>query len=78
MVRSGDRRQCGDSIIRTWRSGLDRDQKWFFQGFPYYHICQDIGKTQLWCENIMKIAMKRIESNDHVFKKNVTSNGEED
>lgn len=39
-------------------------------------LCQDIGKTQLWCENIMKIAIKRIESNDHVFKKNVIRNRE--
>lgn len=34
-------------------------------------LCSDIEKTQLWCENILKLAMKRIESNDNVFKKNV-------
>ena len=34
-------------------------------------LCSDIEKTQLWCENILKLAMKRIESNDNIFKKNV-------
>ena len=34
-------------------------------------LCSDIGKTQLWCENILKLAMKRIEDNDRIFKKNV-------
>lgn len=34
-------------------------------------LCSDIGKTQLWCENILSLAMQRIESNDNVFKKNV-------
>lgn len=34
-------------------------------------LCSDIEKTQLWCENILKLAMKRIENNDNVFKKNV-------
>ncbi|MDE6596366.1 MAG: hypothetical protein K2K44_10205 [Oscillospiraceae bacterium] len=34
-------------------------------------LCSDVEKTQLWCENILKLAMKRIESNDNIFKKNV-------
>ncbi|MDE6595193.1 MAG: hypothetical protein K2K44_04205 [Oscillospiraceae bacterium] len=34
-------------------------------------LCSDIEKTQSWCENILKLAMKRIESNDNIFKKNV-------
>ncbi|MDE7362698.1 MAG: hypothetical protein K2N38_12285 [Oscillospiraceae bacterium] len=34
-------------------------------------LCSDIEKTQLWCENILMLAMKRIESNDNIFKKNV-------
>ncbi len=34
-------------------------------------LCADVIKTQLWCENILGLAMKRIESNDNVFKKNV-------
>ncbi len=34
-------------------------------------LCSDVEKTQLWCENILKSAQKRIESNDNVFKKNV-------
>lgn len=34
-------------------------------------LCSDVIKTQLWCENILDIAMKRIERNDNVFKKNV-------
>lgn len=34
-------------------------------------LCSDTEKTQLWCENILKLAMKRIESNDNIFKKNV-------
>lgn len=34
-------------------------------------LCSDIEKTQIWCENILKSALKRIESNDNIFKKNV-------
>ncbi|MCX4256713.1 MAG: hypothetical protein OSJ54_07275 [Oscillospiraceae bacterium] len=34
-------------------------------------LCYDIEKTQLWGENILRLAMKRIKSNDNVFKKNV-------
>lgn len=34
-------------------------------------LCSDTKKTQQWCENILKLAMKRIENNDHIFKKNV-------
>ena len=34
-------------------------------------LCSDIEKTQLWCENILRLAMKRIESSDNIFKKNV-------
>ena len=34
-------------------------------------LCSDIEKTQLWCENLLKLAIKRIESNDNIFKKNV-------
>ena len=34
-------------------------------------LCADVIKTQLWCENILGLAMKRIESNVNVFKKNV-------
>ncbi len=34
-------------------------------------LCSDTEKTQLWCENILRLAMKRIKSNDNVFKKNV-------
>ncbi len=34
-------------------------------------LCYDIKKTQLWCENILKYALKRIESGDNIFKKNV-------
>lgn len=34
-------------------------------------LCSDVEKTQLWCENILKLAMKRIENNDNIFKKNV-------
>lgn len=34
-------------------------------------LCSDVEKTQLWCENILKLAMKKIESNDNIFKKNV-------
>ncbi len=34
-------------------------------------LCSDIEKTQLWCENLLKLAMKRIESNDNIFRKNV-------
>lgn len=34
-------------------------------------LCSDTEKTQLWCENILKLAMKRIESSDNIFKKNV-------
>ena len=34
-------------------------------------LCSDIEKTQLWGENILRLAMKRIKSNDNVFKKNV-------
>ncbi|MCI9408873.1 MAG: hypothetical protein HFJ89_03545 [Oscillospiraceae bacterium] len=34
-------------------------------------LCSDVQKTQLWCENILRLAMKRIKSNDNVFKKNV-------
>ena len=34
-------------------------------------LCSDVEKTQLWCENILKLAMKRIECSDNVFKKNV-------
>ena len=34
-------------------------------------LCADVIKSQLWCENILGLAMKRIESNDNVFKKNV-------
>lgn len=34
-------------------------------------LCSDIEKTQIWCENILKAALKRIESNDNIFKKNV-------
>lgn len=34
-------------------------------------LCSDIEKTQQWCENILKLALKRIETNDDIFKKNV-------
>lgn len=34
-------------------------------------LCSDVEKTQRWCENILELAMKRIENNDNVFKKNV-------
>lgn len=34
-------------------------------------LCSDAEKTQLWCENLLKLAMKRIESSDNIFKKNV-------
>lgn len=34
-------------------------------------LCSDVEKTQLWCENLLKLAMKRIENNDNIFKKNV-------
>ncbi|MCH5271699.1 MAG: hypothetical protein J1E83_13335 [Lachnospiraceae bacterium] len=34
-------------------------------------LCSDIEKTQRWCENILELAMKRIENNDNIFKKNV-------
>ncbi len=34
-------------------------------------LCSDVQKTELWCENILKLAMKRIENNDNVFRKNV-------
>lgn len=34
-------------------------------------LCSDIEKTQQWCENILKLAIKRIENNDNIFKKNV-------
>lgn len=34
-------------------------------------LCSDAEKTQLWCEHILNVAMKRIESNDNIFKKNV-------
>ena len=34
-------------------------------------LCSDTEKTQQWCENILKLAMKRIESSDNIFKKNV-------
>lgn len=34
-------------------------------------LCSDVEKMQLWCENILKSAQKRIENNDNVFKKNV-------
>ena len=34
-------------------------------------LCSDIERTQKWCENILKLAMKRIENNDNIFKKNV-------
>lgn len=34
-------------------------------------LCSDTEKTQLWCENILKLAMKRIENSDNIFKKNV-------
>lgn len=34
-------------------------------------LCSDIEKTQRWCENILELAIKRIENNDNVFKKNV-------
>lgn len=34
-------------------------------------LCSDIGKTQQWCETILKHAMQRIESNHDIFKKNV-------
>lgn len=34
-------------------------------------LCSDTEKTQLWCENLLKLAMKRIESSDNIFKKNV-------
>ncbi len=33
-------------------------------------LCSDIGKTQLWCEKILQLAMQRIENNDNIFKKN--------
>ncbi len=36
-------------------------------------LCSDIEKTQLWCENILELAMKRIADNNNVFTKNVTS-----
>lgn len=32
-------------------------------------LCSDIEKTQLWCENILKLAIKRIENNDNIFGK---------
>ena len=34
-------------------------------------LCSDIEKTQTWCENILKHARQRIESNDNIFRKNV-------
>lgn len=34
-------------------------------------LCSDTGKTQLWCENILKSAMQRIKSSDNIFSKNV-------
>ncbi len=34
-------------------------------------LCSDTQKTQRWCERILKLAMKRIENNDNIFKKNV-------
>lgn len=34
-------------------------------------LCSDVKKTQLWCENILQLAMQRIERNDNIFKKNV-------
>lgn len=34
-------------------------------------LCSDIEKTQTWCENILKSALKRIESGDNIFKNNV-------
>lgn len=34
-------------------------------------LCSDAPKTQQWCKNILRFAMKRIESNYHIFKKNV-------
>ena len=34
-------------------------------------LCSDVKKTQLWCENILQLAMQRIKNNDNIFKKNV-------
>lgn len=34
-------------------------------------LCADVEKTQVWCENILKYAMERIQNNDTVFQKNV-------
>ena len=34
-------------------------------------LCADIEKTRQWCENILELAMKRIENGEDVFKKNV-------
>lgn len=34
-------------------------------------LCSDVEKTQIWCKNILQAAIKRIESNDNIFKKNV-------
>ncbi len=34
-------------------------------------LCADVEKTQKRCEDILALALKRIENNDNVFKKNV-------
>lgn len=38
-------------------------------------LCADIEKTQLWCENILKLAKKKIENNDNIFRKNTDRAG---
>lgn len=34
-------------------------------------LCSDVEKTQQWCERILEAAMKRIENDDNIFKKNI-------
>ena len=64
-----------DELDAAYKSGeLSRDQYQtaIAEGDAIVsELCSDIEKTQTWCENILELAIKRIENNDNIFKKNV-------
>ncbi len=63
-----------DELDAAYRSGELSDEQYqraIAEGNAIVsELCSDIGKTQLWCEKILRLAMQRIENNDNIFKKN--------
>lgn len=64
-----------DELDAAYKSGELSEEQYhraIAEGNAIVHdLCSDLGKTQQWCENLLKHAMQRIENNDNIFKKNV-------